>query len=149
MELFALSCSLAKPVPAVFLRTAPTTPPAADLVTEINLLSLFVSSSSTCSSSGFSDWSETSSPDPLAAAPQPKTVRRSHGQSHPLRTGLSFSQQPFSTTRPWIQDGEPSEARALVPSVLIPFDAARVPDSVHQEAMWPNCVARSMRVHAQ
>ena len=30
-------------------------------------------------------------------------------------------------------------------AVLIPFDAARVPDSVHQEAMWPNCVAR---VHA-
>ena len=26
-------------------------------------------------------------------------------------------------------------------AVLIPFDAARVPDSVHQEAMWPNCVA--------
>ena len=30
-------------------------------------------------------------------------------------------------------------------AVLIPFDAARVLDSVHQEAMWPNCVAR---VHA-
>ena len=29
--------------------------------------------------------------------------------------------------------------------VLILFDAARVPDSVHQKAMWPNCVAR---VHA-
>ena len=26
-------------------------------------------------------------------------------------------------------------------AVLIPFDAVRVPDSVHQEAMWPNCVA--------
>ena len=30
-------------------------------------------------------------------------------------------------------------------AVLIPFDAARVPDSVHQEAMWPNCT----RVHAR
>ena len=38
VEPFASSCSLAKPVPAVFLRTAPATPPVAALVTEINLL---------------------------------------------------------------------------------------------------------------
>ena len=30
-------------------------------------------------------------------------------------------------------------------TLLISCDAGRVPDSVHQEAMWPNCVAR---VHA-
>ena len=30
-------------------------------------------------------------------------------------------------------------------TLLISCNAGRVPDSVHQEAMWPNCVAR---VHA-
>ena len=56
----------------------------------------------------------------------------------------SFTTQPFVCGGEAIRSAGPRGPCAGA-AVLIPFDAARVPDSVHQEAMWPNCVAR---VHA-